>query len=125
MEYFVILAVLGIAVLAAAVIPRVWQRLPISMPILAVAVGAVLFSLPLGLDGPRPGADDDIAERLTELVVIVSLTGAGLKLRRKVGWRSWMTTWRLLGITMPLTVAAIALLGGVGLGLPLAAAVLL
>jgi NhaP-type Na+/H+ or K+/H+ antiporter len=125
MEYFVVLAVLGIAVLAAAVLPSALHRLPISMPILAVAAGAVLFSLPLGLDGPRPGADDDIAERLTELVVIVSLTGAGLKLRRSVGWRSWMTTWRLLGITMPLTVAAIAVLGGVGLGLPLAAAVLL
>jgi NhaP-type Na+/H+ or K+/H+ antiporter len=125
MEYFVVLAVLGVALLGTALITKPLRWLPVSMPMLAVAVGAVLFSLPLGLDGPRPGADDDIAERLTELVVIVSLTGAGLKLRRKVGWRSWMTTWRLLGITMPLTVAAIALLGTVGLGLPLAAAVLL
>jgi sodium/hydrogen antiporter len=125
MEYFVVLAVLGAAVLATAVLPGPLRRLPLSMPIIAVAVGAVLFSLPLGLDGPRPGADDDIAERLTELVVIVSLTGAGLKLQRSVGWRSWMTTWRLLGITMPLTVAAIAVMGSVGLGLPLAAAVLL
>jgi sodium/hydrogen antiporter len=125
MEYFVVLAVLGVAVLAAAVLPGAFRRLPISMPIIAVGLGVVLFSLPLGLDGPRPGADDDVAERLTELVVIVSLTGAGLKLRRTVGWRSWMTTWRLLGITMPVTVAAIAVLGTVGLGLPLAAAVLL
>jgi sodium/hydrogen antiporter len=125
MEYFVVLAVLGAAVLATAVLPGPLRRLPLSMPIIAVAVGAVLFSLPLGLDGPRPGDDDDIAERLTELVVIVSLTGAGLKLQRSVGWRSWMTTWRLLGITMPLTVAAIAVMGSVGLGLPLAAAVLL
>jgi sodium/hydrogen antiporter len=125
MEYFVVLAVLGVAFLAAAVLPGLLRRLPLSMPMIAVALGVVLFSLPLGLDGPRPGADDDVAERLTELVVIVSLTGAGLKLRRTVGWRSWMTTWRLLGITMPLTVAAIAVLGSVGLGLPLAAAVLL
>ena len=109
MEYFVVLAVLGIAVLAAAVLPSALHRLPLSMPIIAVGVGVVVFSLPLGLDGPRPGADDDITERLTELVVIVSLTGAGLKLRRTVGWRSWMTTWRLLGITMPLTVAAMVL----------------
>jgi NhaP-type Na+/H+ or K+/H+ antiporter len=125
MEYNVVLAVLGIAVLATAVLPGPLRRLPLSMPMLAVAVGAVLFSLPLGFDGPRPGADDDIAERLTELVVIVSLTGAGLKLRRRVGWHSWMTTWRLLAITMPLTVAAIAVVGAVGLGLPIAAAVLL
>lgn len=125
MEYPFVLAVLGIAVLAAAVLPRPLRQLPLSIPILAVGVGAVMFSSPLGLEGPRPGADDDIAERVTELVVIISLTGAGLKLRRPVGWRSWATTWRLLGITMPLTVAAIAVLGVVGLGLPLAAAVLL
>ena len=125
MGYFVILAVLGVAVLATAVLPSLLDRLPLSMPMIAVAAGMVLFALPLGLDGPRPGADDDVAERLTELVVIVSLTGAGLKMSRRVGWRSWMTTWRLLAITMPLTVVLIAVLGASVLGLPLAAAVLL
>jgi NhaP-type Na+/H+ or K+/H+ antiporter len=125
MDCFVILAVLGIAVLGGAVLPGPLRRLPLSMPIIAVATGMVLFALPVGLEGPRPGADDDIAERLTELVVIVSLTGAGLKLSRRVGWHRWMSTWRLLAITMPLTVAAIALLGVAALGLPIAAAVLL
>ena len=125
MDYFVILAALGVAVLGAAVLPGPLHRLPLSVPMIAVASGMVLFALPLGLEGPRPGADDDFAERLTELVVIVSLTGAGLKLTRRVGWRSWMTTWRLLAITMPLTVALIAVLGASVLGLPLAAAVLL
>ena len=125
MAYFVILAVLGVAVLGAAVLPGPLRRLPLSMPMIAVAAGMALFALPLGLDGPRPGADDDLAERLTELVVIVSLTGAGLKLTRRVGWRRWMTTWRLLAITMPLTVVAIAVLGIWVLGLPIAAAVLL
>jgi NhaP-type Na+/H+ or K+/H+ antiporter len=125
MEYFVVVTVLGVSVLAGAVLPGPLQRLPLSLPMIVVAAGMVLFSLPVGLDGPRPGADDDIAERLTELVVIVSLTGAGLKLTRRVGWRSWMTTWRLLAITMPLTVAAIAMLGISVLGLPIAAAILL
>jgi len=125
MEYFVVVTVLGVAVLGGAVLPGPLRRLPLSLPMIVVAAGMVLFSLPVGLDGPRPGADDDIAERLTELVVIVSLTGAGLKLTRRVGWRSWMTTWRLLGITMPLTVAAIAVLGVTVLGLPIAGAILL
>lgn len=125
MGYFVVLAVLGVAVLGAAVLPGPLHRRPLSMPMIAVAAGMALFALPLGLDGPRPGADDDLAERLTELVVIVSLTGAGLKLTRRVGWRSWMTTWRLLAITMPLTVGLIAVLGTSVLGLPLATAVLL
>ncbi len=123
--YPLLLAVLGIAVLGAAVLPHVIDRLPISLPIVIVAIGALIFSLPLSLDGPRPYADDVAAERLTEFVVIVSLMGAGLKLRRSPGWRSWATTWRLLAVTMPLTVAAIAVLGGTLVGLPIAAAILL
>jgi NhaP-type Na+/H+ or K+/H+ antiporter len=51
--------------------------------------------------------------------------GAGLKLDRPVGWRSWAITWRLLGISMPLTIAAIAALGWGFLGLSLASAILL
>lgn len=123
--YPLLLAVLGIAVLGAAVLPRLIGRLPISMPIVIVGIGMLIFSLPLSLDGPRPVADDAAAERLTEFVVIVSLMGAGLKLRRAPGWRAWGSTWRLLGITMPLTVAAIAALSGAMIGLPIAAAVLL
>jgi sodium/hydrogen antiporter len=42
-----------------------------------------------------------------------------------VGWRGWITTWRLLAITMPLSIAGIALLGWSGLGLAPAAALLL
>lgn len=123
--YHLLLAVVGIAVLAAAVLPQALERLPLSLPIVVVAIGMAIFSLPFGLDGPRPGPDKLAAERLTEFVVIVSLMGAGLKLRRPVGWRSWQTTWRLLGITMPLTVIAIALLGSATLGLPVATAILL
>jgi NhaP-type Na+/H+ or K+/H+ antiporter len=124
-SYFVILAVLGLAVLAAAVLPGVLKRAPVSMPMVFVGLGALLFWLPLGLQGPRPGADSRAAERLTELVVIVSLMSAGLKLSRPLGLRAWASTWRLLGVTMPLTIAAIAMLGMGMLGLPVAAAVLL
>jgi NhaP-type Na+/H+ or K+/H+ antiporter len=123
--YPLLLAVLGIAVIGAAVLPRLIDRLPISLPIVIVGLGMLMFSLPTSLDGPSPYSDDDAAERLTEFVVIVSLMGAGLKLRRAPGWRSWGSTWRLLGITMPLTVAAIAVLAGGVIGLPIAAAILL
>jgi len=51
--------------------------------------------------------------------------GAGLKIDRPLGWRSWMTTWRLLAISMPLTIVAIAGLGWSILGLGLASALLL
>ena len=127
--YELLLAILGLAVLASAVLPRLVHGRPISVPIIYMAAGMALFALPLGLEAPLPGTGSDTdtnwAERLTEFVVIVSLMGAGLKLRRPVGWKTWGTTWRLLAITMPLTIAGIALLGGLGAGLPLAAALLL
>lgn len=123
--YALLLAVIGISAIGAAMLPRVLKHAPFSAPIVYLGLGLVLFSLPIGLEGPRVGADIEVAERLTEFVVIVSIMGAGLKLNRPVGWRSWAPTWRLLGITMPLTIAATALLGGVALGLPLAGALLL
>ena len=123
--YSALLACIGLAAVAAAMLPRLIHERPLSMPIVYLAIGLVLFSLPIGLQGPQLGADDQIAERLAEFVVIVSLMGAGLKLNRPVGLRSWGPTWRLLGLTMPLTILAVALLGGFALGLPLAAAVLL
>ncbi len=124
--YPLVLAVLGLAIVAAAVLPTLLANLPISLPIVYVGAGMLLFSLPIGLEAPRPTNDDaNWAERLTELVVIVSLMGAGLKLRRPIGWRTWATTWRLLAVAMPLTIAGIAFIAGLGLGLPLAAALLL
>jgi NhaP-type Na+/H+ or K+/H+ antiporter len=121
----VLLAVLGAAAISAAVLPRVVDRLPLSLPLIYVGVGLVLFSLPIGLDGPRVGSEAQEAERLTEFVVIVSLMGAGLKLNRRLGWRTWGATWRLLGITMPLTIGGVCLLALGPLGLPIASAVLL
>jgi sodium/hydrogen antiporter len=57
--------------------------------------------------------------------VIVSLMGAGLKLDRPLSWRGWSSTWRLLGIAMPLTILATLALGVLGLGFSLAMAMLL
>jgi sodium/hydrogen antiporter len=58
-------------------------------------------------------------------VVLISLMGAGLKIDRLIGFATWGTTWRLLGIAMPLTIAALALVGGPLLGVGAASALLL
>ena len=55
-----------------------------------------------------------MTERATELVVIVALMGAGLKLDRPLGGRSWALTWRLLAITMPLRSPASRCSAGAG-----------
>ncbi len=98
--------------------------MPLTLAILCVAVGVLVFSTGLLSFNPDPRTWDTATERLTELVVIISLMGAGLKLDRPPGWRSWATTWRLLIVAMPLTIAAVAWLGWAGLGFSLALALL-
>lgn len=101
------------------------KRLPLTLAILCVAVGVAVFSSGLLSFNPDPRTWDTATERLTELVVIISLMGAGLKLDRPLGWRRWSSTWRLLAVAMPLTIAAVAWLGFAGLGFSLAMALLL
>jgi NhaP-type Na+/H+ or K+/H+ antiporter len=118
-------AVAGFAALLAALLPRLLRRAPVSVPMVVVGIGIVVFALVDPLPTPDPMAHETVAVHLTEVVVIVSLLGAGLALDRPVGWRRWASTWRLLGITMPVAIAVTALLGGWLLGLGVAAAVLL
>lgn len=104
--------------------PAGLKRLPLTLAILCVALGVLIFSTGLLSFDPDPRTWDTATERLAELVVIISLMGAGLKLDRPPGWRSWATTWRLLIVAMPLTIAAVAFLGWAGLGFSLAMALL-
>lgn len=124
--YIVILLGFGCLVLLTAWLPMVLNRAPLSLPIICVAIGAALGASTL-LPWPVPHPRDHLplVERLTELVVIISLMGAGLKLDRRIAWRSWILTWRLLAVAMPLTILALALLGHVLLGLGAATALLL
>jgi NhaP-type Na+/H+ or K+/H+ antiporter len=109
--YDLLLVIVGLAVLAAAVLPRLLSDKPLSLPMVLLSLGFAAFALPLGLELPYPLEQGKLTERLTELTVIVALMGAGLKLDRPPGWRAWMSTWRLLAITMPLTIVAAAVLG--------------
>ncbi|WP_394885949.1 cation:proton antiporter (plasmid) [Mesorhizobium sp. AaZ16] len=124
--YVLLLAVFGAVVLLTAWLPLVLKELPLSLPMVCIGIGALLVLSPFSPNvGVNPLENRYLTERLTEFVVIVSLMGAGLKLDRPVSWRGWGSTWRLLGIAMPLTIAGIALLGWAVLGLGLAAALLL
>ncbi|TVR55638.1 MAG: sodium:proton antiporter [Gemmatimonadales bacterium] len=114
----------GILFLAAGWLPRQLGRLPLSPAMVYVGLGILLFTL-FDLPNPDPLVWDIAAERLSELIVIIALMITGLKLDRRVGLRRWGTTWRLLVITMPLTIAGVALLGWWAVGLAPASALLL
>ncbi|AGZ44538.1 cation:proton antiporter domain-containing protein [Actinoplanes friuliensis] len=118
-------ALFGVGALLAGILPRVLERRPLSMPIVFLALGMLVFALPLGLPDPDPRAHPMLTEHLTEVCVIVALMGAGLKIDRPLTGRRWMSTWRLLAIAMPVTIGAVALLGWWWAGLVPAAALLL
>src|SRR5215217_870297 len=124
--YIVVLAGFGALVLLTAWLPMVLREAPLSLPIVCVGIGSALFAIP-GLPGVTPHPQDylPVVERLTELAVIIALMGAGLKIDRVLGWRSWIITWRLLGLSMPLTILCLALLAHPLLGLGAATALLL
>src|SRR4030095_15353216 len=90
--------------------PLALKKLPLSLPLICIARGAGLFSLPQVALRPLPLSYPEITERFTEVVVIIALMGAGLKIDRMFHLHRWQVTWRLLIITMPLCIGAIALL---------------
>lgn len=125
-HYFAILLILGIMILLVAWLPIILKKLPLSLPIVCVALGYAVFSFePFSAWAPHPDKTPGLVERGAELIVIVSLMGAGLKIERAVAWKSWNVTWRLLAIAMPLTIIMVMLLGHQLLGLGLATALLL
>ncbi|MEV6717411.1 cation:proton antiporter [Lentzea sp. NPDC051208] len=115
----------GLATLAAALLPRLLDRAPVSMPMLFLGAGALTFTVADQLPDPDPVAHSGVLLHLTEICVIISLMGAGLALNRQVSLRGWASTWRLLAITMPLSMLAVALLGWGALGFGVGASVLL
>jgi NhaP-type Na+/H+ or K+/H+ antiporter len=123
--------VAGGSLLLAVVLPALLDRWAISAPMVLVAIGLAIGFTPLPDGMPLDPQDNrETIEHVTELAVLVALMGVGLALdrplqpRSRASWRRWGTTWRLLGIAMPLTIAGVALLGWAA-GLSAAAAVLL
>ena len=69
--------------------------------------------------------DADVVERVAEIAVIVALFATGLRLDRPITFRGWRTTILLLGVVMPITIAAVAAFGVVAMGLSAGAAIVL
>lgn len=121
----IIFAAAGIAVFVAAIAPKLLQNAPFSMPMVFLGSGLLAFSIIPELPNPDPVAHGELVTHLTEVCVIISLMGAGLALDRPFGRLRWATTWRMLGIAMPLSILGLTLLGLWVVGLSLAAAVLI
>ena len=124
--------VAGGTLLLAVVLPQLLRHWAVSAPMVLVVVGMLIGLTPLP-DGMPLDPQDNRAtiEHVTELTVLIALMGVGLaidrplNLVRRTGWGGWSPTWRLLAVTMPLTIGAVALLGWWVAGLAPALALLL
>ncbi|MFC0676775.1 cation:proton antiporter [Lysobacter korlensis] len=123
--YKFVLLLTGVALLGAAWLPHLLKRSAMSFPVVYVLLGAALYVPDLPLPSPDPIQYSVIAERATELVVLVALLGAGIRIDTRFHWRRWHLTWRLLGIAMPITIIGAMWLGHEVMGYSLAAAALL
>jgi sodium/hydrogen antiporter len=63
--------------------------------------------------------------RLTEMVVIISLMGTGLKINHPFSFKKWAIPLRLVSVTMLLSIAGTAVLGYFWLGITIPSAILL
>jgi sodium/hydrogen antiporter len=117
--------IIGTTLLGVAVAASLLKHLPVSTAIIYLLLGLALGPHGIGLLSWDVVNQAHLFERLSEVAVIVSLFTVGLNLRRSLGDRAWLLPVRLASVSMAITIAAVALVGGALLGLPLGAAVLL
>ncbi|MEL7332043.1 MAG: cation:proton antiporter, partial [Cyanobacteria bacterium J06560_2] len=120
--------VFGLALLGLTWLPDLKGSRFINVPLLYFLLAAILFSQSLGLpliDPVNIKMHTVVTEYITEIIVIISLAGAGLAIDRKFRFGTWQTAFRLLCISMPISIAGAAVLGHFIFGMPLADAVLL
>lgn len=110
-SYNLFLLIVGIAILAASILPRLLSKFPLSMPMILLTSGFFIFSLPFKFSLPDPKLHGTFIEHISELAVIIAVMAAGLKIERKPSFKNWNITWRLLGVTMILTMAIAAFIG--------------
>lgn len=125
--YAIALTFAGVAVFAAvgALSHQRERAFSASLIYLALGLAAATIVDLLGVRWIDPFGDAALIAHLAEFAVIVALFGTGLKLDRALDRRVWGSVARLLGIVMPLTIAAVALFGTEVMGLSLGAAIIL
>jgi sodium/hydrogen antiporter len=116
---------IGILLIGMVLVGTLVDRLPATPAVIYLGVGMLVG--PWALDVLRVDlfADAALLEHLTEAAVVLSLFGAGLKLRLPTRDPGWWIPLRLAFGAMALTVGAIAVLGWAALGLSFGAALVL
>ncbi|GAB4548244.1 MAG: cation:proton antiporter [Pleurocapsa sp.] len=117
------LLAIGLLILAVTLGSGWINRLPFSYALIYLIVGIILGPDATGLFDFD--LDAQYLEYITELVVIISVFGCGLKMNRELRLAAWTTTARLIGFLMPISIIAIALTAHWFLGMSWGGAILL
>lgn len=117
--------IIGALLIAMVLSGTLLKRLPLSTAMLYLAAGFALGPAGGGVLMLDPLGQTALLERVTEVAVLISLFSVGLKLGLPLSSRHWLLPLRLAFVSMTLTVALIAAVAVLGLGLPLGAGVLL
>jgi NhaP-type Na+/H+ or K+/H+ antiporter len=117
--------IVGLLLVLMALASTVLKRLPLSTAMLYLLVGIAVSPLGLALVRADPRTHAVILERMAEVVVLLSLFTAGLKLSPGLMDKRWHLPVRLAVNSMVLTVALITGAAWFFLGLPLGACILL
>lgn len=123
--YLIGLTIIGIAALGMAWMPAITNKTRISYSIWYVLAGFILYSTMDFFPNPDPIRNETYTLHLTEMVVIVSLMGTGLKIDERFSFKNWTIPFRLIFITMILSIALVTALGIFSLEFDLASALLL
>jgi NhaP-type Na+/H+ or K+/H+ antiporter len=123
--YILSLTLIGFAALSMAWIPELMRKINISYSILYILLGVAIYSLFNSLPWPDPLWQEDFTVHFTELVVIISLMGTGLKIDNPFSFKTWNAPLRLISLTMLLFIGIATALGYWAYGFDIASAVLL
>ncbi len=124
-SYHIALAICGSVIVLAYWLPRFLYRLEPASSALLIAGGAALFTAtPIQSGVMDPVSYPAIWMYASEAAVVLALFGTGIRIDNSMDWRRWIPAARMLAITMPLCMIAVAI-GGVWIGMTLASAVLL
>jgi sodium/hydrogen antiporter len=125
--YIIDLFVIGLLLLMVTLGSGWISRLPLSFALIYLVVGIFLGPYGFGIVQLRNSGtfNAEVLERISELVVIISVFSCGLKIIRPLTFRTWDITIRLITLLMPITIFALALVGKFVLGMDWAGAILL
>ena len=109
-QYIAILLGFGLAMVSMAYIPILSRKLKVTYSLPILVMGVLLYYLGVPLEWPEVVWDNKWVKVITEIIVIISLMAAGLKIGFRYGRDHWKNPLRLIHTTMPLYMLGIFLL---------------